>query len=257
MLQGKVILVTGSSSGIGLAIARAAQAEGATVVLHGIEAEALAQAAVDLGGVASVLADVTAPDAAVTVIDAVLRTHGRIDGLVNNAASLARTTLEQADEAAFDAIFAVNARAPLLLCREAVRAFRARGTGGAIVNIGSVNALCGQDNLLVYSMSKAALMTMTRNLGDGLSAERIRVNQLNVGWTLTETERAIQRREGRPDDWAEHIPPALAPTGRILRPEEVAQHAVFWLSDRSAPVTGQVYEVEQYPLVGRNKINTR
>ncbi|WP_395680667.1 SDR family oxidoreductase [Inquilinus sp.] len=257
MLQGKVILVTGSSSGIGLAIARAAQAEGATVVLHGIEAEALAQAAVDLGGVASVLADVTAPEAAATIIDAVLRSHGRIDGLVNNAASLARTTLEQADEAAFDAIFAANARAPLLLCREAVRAFRAQGGGGTIVNIGSVNALCGQGNLVVYSMSKAALMTMTRNLGDSLSAERIRVNQLNVGWTLTETERAIQRREGQPDDWAEHIPPAFAPTGRILRPEEVAQHAVFWLSDRSAPVTGQVYEVEQYPLVGRNKINTR
>lgn len=255
MLHGKVILVTGSSSGIGLAIARAARDEGAVVVLHGIEAEALAQAAVDLGGAASVLADLTEPNAAVTMIEAVLRTHGRIDGLVNNAAVLTRTTLEQAE--AFDAIFAVNTRAPLLLCREAVRAFRAQDSGGAIVNIGSVNALCGQDNLLVYSMSKAALMTMTRNLGDALSAERIRVNQLNVGWTLTETERAIQRREGRPDDWAEHIPPALAPTGRILRPEEVAQHAVFWLSDRSAPVTGQVYEVEQYPLVGRNKINTR
>lgn len=257
MLQGKVILVTGSSSGIGLAIARAARDEGATVMLHGVEPDALAKAAAELGGAASVLADLSEPEAAGIVVDAALRAHGRIDGLVNNAAVLTRTTLEQADAAAFDAIIAVNARAPLLLCREAVRASRARGMGGAIVNIGSVNALCGQDNLLVYSMSKAALMTMTRNLGDALSAERIRVNQLNVGWTLTETEREIQRREGRPEDWAEHIPPAFAPTGRILRPEEVAQHAVFWLSDRSAPVTGQVYEVEQYPLVGRNKINTR
>lgn len=256
MLQGKVILITGSSSGIGLAIARAARAEGATVVLHGIETEALARAAAELGA-ASVVADLAAPDTAATVIAATVEAHGRIDGLVNNAAALTRNTLDQADAATFDAIFAVNARAPLLLCREAARAFRAQGTGGAIVNIGSVNALCGQDNLLAYSMSKAALMAMTRNLGDALSAERIRVNQLNVGWTLTETERAIQRREGRPDDWDRHVPPAFAPTGRILLPEEVAQHAVFWLSDRSAPVTGQVYEVEQYPLVGRNKINTR
>ena len=185
MLQGKVILVTGSSSGIGLAIARAAQAEGATVVLHGIEAEALARAAVDLGGVASVLADVTAPDAAAAVIDAVRRTHGRIDGLVNNAASLARTTLEQADEAAFDAIFAVNARAPLLLCREAVRAFRAQGTGGAIVNIGSVAGLKGGHPSLLYPTSKGAVVNMTRAMAVHHAMDGIRVNCVCPGMVYT------------------------------------------------------------------------
>ena len=94
-------------------------------------------------------------------------------------------------------------------------------------------------------------MTMTRNLSNALAEDLIRVNQLNLGWILTETEKVIQRLEGRPDDWFETVPRNVAPIGRLLHPEDVAKHVVFWLSDFSAPVTGQVYEITQTPFLGR------
>lgn len=176
---------------------------------------------------------------------------------MNNAGIFPRCNIEQVDADVFDQVFHVNTRAPLLLCQAAIAAFRKQGNGGSIVNVGSINAYCGQTDLLVYSMSKGALMTMTRNLGDSLGPEKIRVNQINVGWTLTETEHQTQINEGQPEDWLDQVPAAFAPTGTILRPEQIAPHALFWLSDQSYPVTGQVYEVEQYPLIGRSKIAER
>jgi len=252
VLEGKVVLITGSSSGIGLATARKAARAGARVILHGESAQPLQEAARAVGGAPAFAVDLQRADCAPALIGAALAVHGRIDVLVNNAAIFPRTDLQAADGAAFDRIFAINTRAPLLLSREVVRTLQAGGHAGAIVNIGSVNAYCGQPDLLVYSMSKGALMTMTRNLADHCAPLGIRVNQLNVGWTLTETEIATQRAQGRPDDWPSSVPRLFAPRGRILDPDEVADHVLFWASDASAPVTGQVYDVELYPFLGRN-----
>ena len=252
MLKDKIILITGSSSGIGLATARAAMAAGAEVILHGSSEKKLAEAVASLGNVPSVLGDLALPDAAEKIADAAIDVHGRLDVLVNNAAIFPRTELEVSDGKAFDRIFAINTRSPLLLTRRVIAHMRAKSIKGSIVNIGSVNAYSGQPDLLVYSMSKGALMTMTRNIADGCATDGIRVNQLNVGWTLTETEIETQRAQGRPDDWQTSIPAAFAPNGRILLPEEVARQVVFWASDMSAPVTGQVYDVEQYTFLGRN-----
>ena len=251
MLEGRCVLVTGSSSGIGLATARAAIEHGAKVFVHGSDAGKVREACADLGGAPGEAIDFAAADGGERVVTAAVEALGRLDGLVNNAGIFPRGDLDGTDVAFFDRIQAVNARAPLFATKRAVQAFRAQKSGGSIVNIGSVNAYVGQPDLLAYSMSKGALMTMTRNLGDALAPERIRVNQLNVGWTLTDTEIETQRRQGRPDDWPQAIPALWAPTGGILSPEMVAQHVIFWLSDMSAPVTGQVYEVEQYPVLGR------
>lgn len=255
MLADKVVIVTGSSAGIGFAIAQALHAERARVIVHGSSAAKVEEAARRLDGAPAVVADLADPAAAPRIVHAALASYGRLDGLVNNAGIFPRSDIESTDAALFDRIFAINARAPLLLAREAVRVFRKQKSPGSIVTIGSINAWCGQSDLLPYSMSKGALITMTRNLGDALAPERIRVNLLNVGWTLTETENAVQREQGRPDDWYKKVPEIFAPTGELLSPEMIAPHVLFWLSGRSAPVTGQVYEVEQYPLIGRNRMN--
>lgn len=255
MLSDKVVIVTGSSAGIGFAIAEALRAAGARVIVHGSSANKVEDAARKLGGAPAVVADLADPASAPRIVHAALAAYGRLDGLVNNAGIFPRADLEATDAAFFDKVFAVNTRAPLLLAREAVRVFRKQKTAGSIVTIGSINAHCGQTDLLAYSMSKGALITMTRNLGDALSPEKIRVNLLNVGWTVTETEKKVQKQEGRPDDWFENVSPVFAPTGRLLSPEMIAPHVLFWLSESSAPVTGQVYEVEQYPVIGRNRIN--
>ena len=107
---------------------------------------------------------------------------GRVDILVNNAAVVHRGTIEDTSTELWDEIFAVNLRAPFLLCQEAVRHMKDRKSG-CIVNIGSVNAYCGMKRLLPYSASKGALMTFTKNLANYLTKYRIRVNQINPGWT--------------------------------------------------------------------------
>ncbi|MBD0293717.1 MAG: SDR family oxidoreductase, partial [Flavisolibacter sp.] len=97
------------------------------------------------------------------------------------------------------------------------------------------------------------LMTMTRNLGDTLHRENgVRVNQINPGWVLTENERLRKKEQGLPDNWFEDVPKTNAPSGRLLWPDEIAAAAVYWLSDECGPVSGQVIDLEQYPMVGRN-----
>jgi NAD(P)-dependent dehydrogenase (short-subunit alcohol dehydrogenase family) len=97
------------------------------------------------------------------------------------------------------------------------------------------------------------LMTMTRNLGDTLHRENgVRVNQINPGWVLTETEVSRKRSHGLADDWYKDLPGIYAPAGRILKPEEIAAASIYWLADESGPVSGQVVDLEQYPFIGRN-----
>jgi len=124
---------------------------------------------------------------------------------------------------------------------------RARG-GGSVVNIGSINAYVGMAALGPYSVSKGALMTLTRNAAQTLGAHRIRVNQLNVGWTLTEGEDKVKReQEGQPANWAELAGKTRA-FGRILLPIDIAKAAAFFASDESALITGSVLDVEQFAI---------
>lgn len=253
LLQDKVVLITGSTTGIGEASARLAVANGARVMIHGLE-EPLAQSVQrDLGDAAHyVIGDVRDPATCVRIVQATVAEFGRIDALVNNAAVVTRSDLESTDAEMFDAIVGVNLRAPILIIREAVNAFRAQGGGGTILNIGSINALSGAPNLLAYSAAKAGLQTVTRNLANALATERIRVNQINPGWITTPNEIALKIREGLPEGWEKNVPPQFAPSGRLTTPEEVAQHVIFWISDASAPASGIDYVLEQYSPIGRN-----
>ena len=141
--------------------------------------------------------------------------------------------------------------APFLLIKSALP--HLTKSKGAVLNIGSVNAWSGEPNLLAYSMSKGALMTMTRNLGDSLHRDNgVRVNQINPGWVLTEKEIDRKKEHGLKDDWYEDLPNIFAPSGKIISPDAIASSALYWLSDESGPVSGQVVDIEQYPVIGRN-----
>jgi NAD(P)-dependent dehydrogenase (short-subunit alcohol dehydrogenase family) len=250
-LKDKVILVTGSTTGIGEAIARRAIDEGAKVVFHGRDearGRALADEWPDRAAVA--IDDLADPEAAPRVIHAAVDAFGRLDAIVNNAALTTRSELASTDAAFFDRMMAVNVRAPLLLIRAAHAELKK--SQGCVLNIGSVNAYSGEGNLLAYSVSKGALMTLSRNLADALGYDRIRVNHFNVGWVLTPNEYETKLKDGLPKNWPEQVEPQFAPSGRILRPEEIAAAAVYWLSDESRPMSGSVLELEQYPIIGRN-----
>ncbi len=252
LLENRSVIVTGSTTGIGEAVARRCVAEGARVLVHGRNEERASALCRKLGEDASyVIANLADPDSPQRIVDVALETFGRLDGLVNNAALTTRGTLETTDVAHFDLLMAVNLRAPLLLIKAAAPHFRKRG-GGSVVNIGSVNAFCGEPKMLVYSMTKGGLMTMTRNLADVLGADHIRINQINAGWTITENERKLKMSHGFPEGWETRLPSEYAPFGRIFYPEEVAGHVVYWLSDAAGPVSGSIFELEQFPMIGRN-----
>jgi NAD(P)-dependent dehydrogenase (short-subunit alcohol dehydrogenase family) len=252
-LENKVIIVTGSTTGIGKAIAIRCVKEGAKVVIHGLE-ESWGRSVVDeLGADNAVLhiEDLSVEGATGRLVDLALKSFGKLDAIVNNAANIASSNIHTTDKAFLRKILEVNTIAPYDLIREALP--HLTKVHGCVLNIGSVNAWCGEPNLLAYSISKGALMTMTRNLGDTLHRENhVRVNQINPGWVLTESEKQRKKDHGLSDEWYKELPPIYAPSGRILLPEEIAVAAIYWLSDESGPVSGQVLDVGQFPFIGRN-----
>jgi len=250
-LEGKSIIVTGGTSGIGAAIARAIIQEGGQVLVHGInESEGRALVAA-LGPHASLcIADLAHDGAPEVIVAAALAAFGKIDGLVNNAAIIERSNLKAITPKGFDHTIAVNTKAPLFLIQSAHP--HLAKSKGSVLNIGSINAYAGESTLLAYSMSKGALQTMTRNLANALGVTGVRINLINPGWILTEREDRDQVARGLQVGWHKNLDRNAIPLGAMSTPENLAHAAIYWLSDESYPFTGSVVELEQFSIIGRN-----
>jgi NAD(P)-dependent dehydrogenase (short-subunit alcohol dehydrogenase family) len=221
------------------------------VIVHGRDEERGRALVAEFPGQATLaIADLSDSAAAPQLVDAALKAYGQLDGIVNNAAWVVRSELKNTDAALFDKVMAINVRAPMLLVQAAYP--HLKKTRGCVLNIGSINAYTGEGNLLAYSVSKGALMTLSRNLADYLCYDQIRVNHFNVGWVLTPNEYETKIKDGLPKNWPDEVEPQFAPSGRIMKPEEIAAASVYWLSDESRPISGSVVELEQYPIIGRN-----
>ena len=252
-LKNKVIIVTGSTTGIGKAIALRCAAEGAYVVVHGLEEEWGNSVVEEIGKERAFLhiQDLVREGAAEKLVAAAVSQYGKLDAVVNNAALVVSSNIDSTDKNFLRRVLEINTIAPYAMIKAALPELAKQL--GTVLNIGSVNAWSGEPNLLAYSISKGALMTMTRNLGDTLFREyRVSVNQINPGWVLTETEIKRKQEHGLSNDWYTELPKVYAPAGRILWPSEIAAAAVYLMSDESGPISGQVLELEQYPLIGRN-----
>ena len=251
-LDGRVIAVTGATQGLGAAFAeRAARLGAAGVVVCGRDAArgaAVRERLEALGAeVEVVTADLADPEAGATIAGACEARFGRLDGLVNAAGLSSRGTLDDTTVELWDRLFAVNARAPFLLLQAAAPLMRRGGRGGSVVNIITMESHGGSPVLMAYAASKAALATLTRNAGHALQPDRIRVNGLNIGWTATEGEHAVQTGEGRPEDWLAQAD-ASRPLGRLLRPDDIAPMVTYLLSDAAQMVTGSVIDFDQTVL---------
>jgi NAD(P)-dependent dehydrogenase (short-subunit alcohol dehydrogenase family) len=241
-LDGMVVVVTGAARGIGAAIARQAAEAGA-------EALVLADRdPVDHGcscAVECVVADLADPASPDSLIATACQRFGRIDGLVNAAGLTTRAGFADARPEIWDRLFAVNARAPFFLMAGAIADMKRRGAPGAIVNIQSMNAHCGAPDLAIYSATKGALRTLTKNAANAHLADRIRVNGINLGWVDTETERHLHAVTlGKGPGWLDEQASAQ-PLGRLVSAEECARQAVWLLSPSSAPMTGVSVDLEQ------------
>jgi NAD(P)-dependent dehydrogenase (short-subunit alcohol dehydrogenase family) len=256
-LNGKVVLVTGSTQGIGRAIAETLARSGAGGLLvtgrEKTRGDAVAEELSQLGTpTLFVAADLADPATPALLAQACIDRFGRIDALVNAAGLTDRASFLDADLDGWASLFAVNARAPFFLMQAAIADMKKRGQGGAIVNILSINAHCGSPELAVYSASKGALATLTKNAANAHRFDRIRVNGINVGWTDTPAERVMQADTlGNGPGWLDAAN-ALQPFGRLFSTSDIANLAVFLLSDAAGPMTGTLVDQELW-VIGANR----
>jgi NAD(P)-dependent dehydrogenase (short-subunit alcohol dehydrogenase family) len=250
-LKDKVAVVTGSTQGLGAAIAKLFIERGAKGVVicgrNAVKGEAQAKAlnALGKGRAAFVKADLAKVEDCRAVVGRADAEFGRLDILVNAGASTARGTILDTTPDAFDAMMATNVRGPFFLMQEAVKLMKRDQVQGAIVNIGSMSAKAGQPFLAAYCLSKGALATLTENTAYGLLRNRIRVNQLNIGWMASDGEDQIQRGYHKaPADWLEQAS-KHQPNGRLIDPDEVARAVAFLASDESGLMTGSVVNFDQ------------
>jgi len=237
----RVAIVTGSTGGIGEAIARRLGADGFAVVVSGRNekrGQEVACVIADANAPATFIrADLAIPSECTNLIDSALEHFGRIDLLVNNAAAFPAESFDRSGPEVWDEVFSVNVRGAFLCCRHAVPAMQRQG-GGAIINIGSTLAYRGSMDRLAYACSKGALLTMTKGLARGLLADRIRVNWVTVGWVVTPGE--IELREQTHGDAQAYLAEVAseAPLGRLETADEVAAAVAYLASDEAEHVTG-------------------
>lgn len=249
-VDGKVGIVTGGTQGLGAAVARHLAEQGARALVtcgrNETKGQAVAAAITkDTGVPVHFVAADLSKVADCRKVAAAVDQFGAVDMLVNAAGITDRGDILSTDEELFDRMFAINTRAPFFLMQESIRRMVQAARPGAVVNIGSAAALAGQPFICAYSASKGALATLTRNVAFAAMKNRVRVNQLNIGWMASDGEDRIQRDyHGADQNWLEEVA-ASQPFGRLLAPEEVAKAVAFLLSDDSGMMTGAVIHFDQ------------
>ncbi len=248
-LSGKVLIVTGSTQGLGETLARrAAYLHAAGIVVCGRNQEKGRRVAEQIESIGCpclyVPADLAQEEGCRQIVRQCDARFGRLDGLVNSAGLSSRGTLDDTTVALWDQLYAINVRAPFILMQEAARVMRREGARGSIVNIITMGSHGGSPVLMAYCSSKAALSILTKNVAYQLQPDHIRVNGINIGWTETEGEHMVQRATGQPGDWLARAA-TERPFGRLLEPRDIAPVVTYLLSDLAEMVTGSVIDFDQ------------
>ncbi len=237
-LQGRRAIITGAGRGIGLACARRFVAEGCAVLLVDLDGPAGEAATAELRGAGGKVvfhaADLSRVEAIPGIVQAAVEALGGVDVLVNNAGILGTADFFELTAEGFDRVIAVNLRAPFLLTQAVARRMRDQGTGGAVVNLSSINAVLNGPNSLAYSVSKGGLNQLTRSCAIALAPFGIRVNGVGPGTIATEMA-ALAGLTGA------GVRPVLerTPMNRLGEAPEIAAVVAFLASDDASFVSGQ------------------
>ncbi|HEX4635493.1 MAG TPA: SDR family oxidoreductase [Rhizomicrobium sp.] len=220
--SGKHILVTGAASGLGFAIAQAAQAEGAAVTAIDRVAAPFEK---------SQICDITDEEQVRRILSGLTR----LDAVVNSAGIARRAKLDETDLADFEAVMAVNVRGSFLVAKHALPLLKV--SGGSILNLSSGVATTGLRNRAAYTASKGAILSLTRNMALDYAADMVRVNCLCPGFVNTPLLSSL------PPERRARLT-ALHPLGRLGEPNDIAHMALFLMSDQASWITGQAIAVD-------------
>jgi len=236
--EGKVVLVTGAGSGIGLATAKRITEEGGTAVA-GILNESQRSA---VRGFDSVILDVRSEQAWDEALNHVVETHGGLDVLVNNAGISPTGTAEETSWELWDDVMSINLKGTFIGCKKAIPLMRKR-RGGAIVNLASINAIRGNNRLVAYAATKGGVLAMTMSLALDHISENIRVNCVCPATIETDMVRQMLDETGNVDAAMRSII-AKHPIGRMAQPDEVASTIAFLASADASFMTGLAIPVD-------------
>ena len=241
-LAGKVIVITGATKGIGKGIAQLCAEEGANIVISGRDEEAGEAVVKNIESTYGKKAlfiqkDITTEAACRELIEESVLHFGRIDGLVNNAGIFPRGTILETSEEDFDAIFDVNIKGAFFCSKYAIREMLKTG-GGSIIQIGSTNGYKGAENLVAYSCSKGALLTLNKSIAAHYAKDAIRSNWITVGWVASEGEIELHESMGTNEKELKEQAASVVPSGRMQTSEDIAYGVVYLLSAESSQVTG-------------------
>lgn len=251
-LRDRVALVTGGGAGIGAAAARALAGAAAAIALVDTDeaaGTAVVRSITGAGGRALFVAgDVSVGDDCRRAVERTVDAFGGLDILVNNAGIIRRASVTELDEADWDRMMAVNVKSVFLMSRHAIPVI-AKGGGGSIINIASGWGLTGGARAAAYCASKGAVVNLTRAMALDHGPANIRVNCICPGDTDTDMLRAEAEQLGVPIDEF-RAQAARRPLGRVIRPDDVAEAALYLASDASAAVTGVALAVDGGGLAG-------
>jgi NAD(P)-dependent dehydrogenase (short-subunit alcohol dehydrogenase family) len=236
-LEGRAALVTGSSQGIGLALAGGLREAGARVVHHGLQSRPVE---ID-SDAAYVQTDLLAPDGAIHLVDEAFRLEPELQILICNAGSFFDTPILEMSEELWDKTMRLNLRAPFLCAQTFARRRASIGGGGCIVIVSSTNGFQAEADSVAYDTSKGGLAMMTRSLAVSLAPHGIRVNGIAPG--LIRTPLTKTWMESRADDLLQHYEKKIL-LGRVGQPEDCAGAVAFLCSPAASYITGEIIVID-------------
>jgi 2-deoxy-D-gluconate 3-dehydrogenase len=245
-LLGKVIIVSGGTSGVGKTICEEFAREGAHVVIGGRNEDAALKSLrliKTFGGEGIFIhTELEAVRDCEKLFEGAIKAYGKIDGFFNYAGITPVSPLDTCDEDTFNKVMNINFRAAFFCCQQAIKYMRHNG-GGSIVLTGSAHAWGGQKDRAAYACSKGVLLTLMEHIAHNYASENIRCNYLTLGWTPTEGEVKLRKTQGETESELRKRAAEILPMGRMLERTDYVEALIYLMSDASAMMTGSTFRI--------------